>query len=168
MALTEEQMAEKLEEVSKIKFFLDPDPSVLGLSSILVKLAECQLQKDRVSSLVMEAMRNVAAHEIDHERVQGEYDRNLEMLLATNATVAAQKSAEMRNTHAKMLMTDLVLKLHHAEIASIRASWFMKILQNVYSNLESANNNLSRQITVLQLDQNISGNNRGMIKNINL
>jgi tRNA(Glu) U13 pseudouridine synthase TruD len=113
----------------------------------------------------------MSEHEIQKEMVQGEYDRNLEMYLATDATVAAQKSAEMRNTHAKLKMPEKVLALHQAEVASIRASWYMKILQNMYSNLESANNNLSRQITVLQLEQGISsgGNlNRGMIKSINI
>jgi hypothetical protein len=170
MALSEEQINERLEEVKKIRVILDADPSVSGLSSILVKLAEMQLQKDRVAYLVMEAMRNMAEHEINKEMIQGEYDRNLELNLV-DPTVAAQKSAEMRQTHAKMKMSDLVLKLHQAEVASIRASWFMKILQNIYSNLESANNNISRQITVLQLEQGISGGNnlnRGMIKNVNI
>ena len=173
MSLTEEQINERLEEVKKIEFYLDPDPSLLGLSSITVKLAEVQIQKNRVSALVMEAMKNMAAHEIEKETVQGEYDRNLEMHLATDPGVAAQKSAEMRNVHAKLKMSELVLKLHQSEVASIRASWFMKIMQNVYSNLESANNNLSRQITVLQLEQGINsgGNNnmnRGVIKQINI
>lgn len=171
MALTEDQINERLEEVKKIRFFLDADPTVLGLNSLLTKLAEVQLQKDRVSFLVMESMKNMSEHEIQKEMVQGEYDRNLEMLLATDATVAAQKSAEMRQTHAKLKMPEKVLALHQAEVASIRASWYMKILQNMYSNLESANNNLSRQITVLQLENGISsgaGLNRGTIKNINI
>jgi hypothetical protein len=173
--LTEEQLSERLEELKNIKFDLDVDPVAKGLNSLNGKIAEVQANKSRVSYLVGEAMQNVAAHEIEKESVQGEYDRNLEMLLATDATVAAQKSAEMRNTHAKMKMTDLVLKLHHAEIASIRAGWYMKILQNVHSNLESANNNLSRQITVIQMDQNLQGGNngnnnfqRGTLKNINI
>ena len=148
MALTEEQINERLEEVKKIKFFLDPDPTVLGLNSLLTKLAEIQLQKDRVSFLVMEAMKNMSEHDIQKEMVQGDYDRNLEMNLI-DPQVAAQKSAEMRNTHAKMKMSDKVLALHQAEVASIRASWYMKILQNFYSNLESANSNVSRQISVI-------------------
>lgn len=171
MALTEEQINERLEEVKKIRFFLDADPTVLGLNSLLTKLAEVQLQKDRVSFLVMESMKNMSEHEIQKEMTQGEYDRNLEMYLATDPGVAAQKSAEMRQTHAKLKMPEKVLALHQAEVASIRASWYMKILQNMYSNLESANNNLSRQITVLQLEQGISGGSglsRGTMKSINI
>ena len=172
MALTDDQIAEKLEEVKKIQIFLDPDPTVKGLVSLNYKIAEIQISKDRISSLILEAMRNVAEHDIIKETVQHEHDRQLEMLLATDATVSAQKSAEMRNTHARLKMPELVLKLHHADIAQIKASWYLKILQSVHSNLESTNSNLSRQITVIQMDQNLQGGggsgNRGSLKNINL
>jgi hypothetical protein len=170
MALTEEQINERLEEVKKIRFFLDADPTVLGLNSLLTKLAECQLQKDRVSFLVMEAMKNMSEHEIQKEMTQGDYDRNMDLAL-TDPQVAAQKSAELRQTHAKLKMPEKVLALHQMEVASIRASWYLKILQSMYSNLESANNNLSRQITVLQLESGINGGSglsRGTMKNINI
>jgi hypothetical protein len=170
--LTEEQLSERLEELKTIKFDLDVDPVSKGLNSLNAKIAEVQANKSRVSYLVGEAMQNTAAHKIEEESIRGEYERSLEMILATDQQVAAQKSAEMRNTHAKMKMPDLVLKLHHAEIASIRADWYMKILQNVHSNLESANNNLSRQITVIQMDQALQGSginvSRGTLKNINI
>lgn len=170
MALTEEQISAHLEEVKKIQFFLDSDPLSKGLNSLNGKIAEVQANKDRISSLIIEAMRNVAEHDIVKETVQHDHDRQIELLLATDASVSAQKSAEMRNTHARLKMPELVLKLHHADIAQIKASWYLKILQSVHSNLESANSNLSRQITVLQMDQNLSGGNmnRGTVKTINI
>jgi NRPS condensation-like uncharacterized protein len=170
--LTEQEINTRLDEVKKIQFFLEPDPLKVGLQTLLVKLAEIQIQKNRVSYLITEAMQNNAKAEIEKEAAQSEYNRNLELNL-TDPQVAAQKSTELRNTHAKLKMPELVLKLHHADIASIQANWYMKILSSIYSNLESANSNLSRQISVIQLENNISngnvGNpqNRGVIKQMN-
>jgi hypothetical protein len=159
MALTDEQMAEKLEAVKKIQVFLDPDPTTKGLVSLNYKLAELQIAKDHVTSLILEAMKNMSENEIVKETVQNEHDRKQDYLIATEPSVQAQKSAEARSIHARLKMPDLVMSLHHAEIAETKASWYLKCLQLVSSNLESANSNLSRQITVIQMDQNLQGNN---------
>lgn len=171
MALTDEQMAERLEEVKKIQVLLDPDPIVKGLVSLNYKLTEVQLAKDRITTLLLESMKNVAELEILKEICQNEYDRQLELLLVTEASCLAAKSAEARNVAARLKMPELVLKLHHQDISLIKGQWFMKCLQLVHSNLESVNSNLSRQITVVQLDQNLQGNsggNRSTIKSLNI
>ena len=166
MALTEEQMADRLEEVKLLKFQLDPDPTALGLRSLLLKLAEVQMLKSRISAMLTESMANVANCEIDKENVQSEYDRKLEYYMVTDDEVKNQKSAEQRNFHAKVKMTDLVLKLHAAEVSLIKATWFQKILSTVYADLESANSNVSRQISVIQLESQISSG--GNFKAINI
>jgi len=171
MALTDEQMAEKLEEVKKIQVFLDPDPVVKGLMSLNYKIAEIQLAKDSVSRLLLEAMKNMAEREILKDEAQNTHDRKQDLIIATDASVQAQKSAEARSIHARLKMPDLVMALHHEDIALLKASWYLKCLQLVSSNLESANSNLSRQITVIQMDQNLQGNsggNRSSIKTFNL
>jgi len=161
MALSEEQMAERLEEVKKIQVILDPDPTTKGLASLNLKLTEMQLAKDRVTSLLLESMKNVAELEILKEICQNEHDRQLELLMVTEQSCLAAKSADARNVAARIKMPELVLKLHHKDISLIKGQWFMKCIQLVHSNLESANSNLSRQITVVQLDQNLQGGNGG-------
>jgi hypothetical protein len=171
MALTDEQMAEKLEGVKKIQVLLDPDPIVKGLMSLNYKLAEIQIAKDHVSGMILEAMKNMAELEILKDMAQNEHDRKQDYITATDASVQAQKSAEARAIHARLKMPDLVMDLHHADIAEIKASWYLKCLQLVSSNLESANSNLSRQITVIQMDQNLQGNsgiNRSAVKTLNI
>lgn len=168
MALTDEQMAEKLEEVKKIQVILDPDPITKGLVSLNHKLMETQLAKDRVTSLVLEAMKNVAELEIIKEITQNQYDRQLELLTTTDQACLAAKSAEARNIAARIKMPDVVLDVHHKEINLLKGQWFLKCIQLVLSNLESANSNLSRQITVVQLDQNLQGGNRSAIKTLNI
>lgn len=160
MALTDEKMAENLEAVKKVQIFLDDDPVSKGLVSLNNKLAEIQLAKEQVTHMIMEAMKNMAENEILKEIAQNEHDRKQDYLIATDASVQAQKSAEQRSIHARLKMPELVLKLHHASIAEVKASWYLKCLQLVASNLESANSNLSRQITVIQMDQNLLGTGR--------
>lgn len=171
MALTDEQMEEKLDEVKKIQVILDPDPLTKGLVSLNHKLMETQLAKDRLTSLVLEAMKNVAELEILKEITQNEYDRQLELLMTTEQSCLAAKSAEARNVAARIKMPDLVMKAHHQDINLIKGQWFLKCITLVHSNLESANSNLSRQITVVQLDTNLQGNNgmnRSTTKTFNL
>jgi hypothetical protein len=172
MALSEEQMAKNLEDVKRVRVELDPDPVVKGLASLNYKIAELQIAKDHVSGLLLEAMKSMAEHEILKDIAQNAHDRQLDLLVATDASVQAQKSAEQRSIHARMKMPELVLSLHHEEVASLKASWYMKCLQLVASNLESTNSNLSRQITVIQMDQALQGGanlaNRSVTKSFNL
>ena len=84
-------MAERLEEVKKIQVILDPDPTTKGLSSLNLKLTEMQLAKDRVTSLLLESMKNVAELEILKEICQNEYDRQLELLMVTEQSCLAAK-----------------------------------------------------------------------------
>jgi hypothetical protein len=171
MALTEEQMAEKLEEVKRVRVELDPDPVVRGLSSLNLKIAELQIAKDHVSGLLLEAMKSTAEHEILKDIAQNAHDRQIDLLIATDASVQAQKSAEQRSIHARLKIPQLVLDLHHAEISLLKSQWYLKCLQLVASNLESTNSNLSRQITVIQMDQALQGPNnlanRGTLKTFN-
>jgi hypothetical protein len=162
MSLSEEQMAANLEAVKKIQVYLDDDPLSKGLVSVNNKLSEIQIAKDKVSSLLMDAMKNLAEHEILKDVAQNEHDRSQDLFIATDKDVQAQKSAEQRSIHARLKMPELVLKLHYADIALLKASWYLKCLQLVASNLESANSNLSRQITVIQMDLNLQGPSAGV------
>jgi hypothetical protein len=161
MSLSEEQIAKNLDDVKKIQVYLDEDPLSKGLVSVNNKLSEIQIAKDKVSSLLMDAMKNLAEHEILKDMAQNEHDRQQDLFIATDKDVQAQKSAEQRSIHARLKMPELVLKVHHTEIALLKASWYLKCLQLVASNLESANSNLSRQITVIQMDLNLQGGNVG-------
>lgn len=153
--LTEQQIADRLQEISQVRMALDPDPTANGLGSLNRKLSEIQLHKDRVSYLVTEALHNSNLAEIEHTKVQGDYDRQLQTLMATDSTVMAGKSAEARTSLANQKMPQLVLKVHDAKVEMLKASGYLNVLKNIYSNLESCNSNLSRQITVLQLSTQI-------------
>src|SRR5665213_3066899 len=121
MSLTDEQMAKRLDTVKKIQVFLDPDPIVKGLMSLNYKLAELQLAKDHVSGMILEAMKNMAEHEILKDTAQNAHDRKQDLLIATDASIQNQKSAEQRSIHARLKMPDLVMNLHLEEVAEMKA-----------------------------------------------
>jgi hypothetical protein len=153
--LTDEEVQARLAEIATVRVALDPDPMANGLTSFNKKLAEIQLYKDRVSYLVTEALHNSNTAEVLFETLKGDYERQLEVLLATDSTVQSQKSAEMRNATAKQKIPEQVLKLHYAEVDLLKAQGYLKVLQSIYNNLESCNSNLSRQITVIQLSTTV-------------
>jgi len=161
--LTDNEIADRLKEISQVRVALDADPLALGISTLNKKLADIQLSKDRVSFLVTEALQNSNTAEVLFETLKGDHDRQLEILLATDSSVQAQKSAEMRNATAKQKIAEQVLRLHHAEIDLLKAQGYLKVLQSIYSNLESTNANLSRQITVIQLSTTVGEVQRGMV-----
>lgn len=154
--LTEAEIGERLAEVATLRVALDPDPIANGIGSINKKISELQLYKDRLSYLITEALHNCNTSEVLFETIKGEYDRELEILLATDSQVAAQKSAEMRNATAKQRIPEKVLRVHHAEIDLLKSQGYLNVLKNIHGNLESCNSNLSRQITVLQLSLSVN------------
>lgn len=169
MLLTDDEIQARLVEIGNARISLDQDPVANGLTSLNQKLSEVQLQKDRVSFLLTEAIRNHTEAEILRDAAQHEYDSQMDYLLATDGTVQAQKSEAMRTAYARTKMSETVLKLHHAEIELVKASGYLKGLQSLIGNLESANSNLSRQITVLQLSAGLGEiPNRGIKTQMNL
>jgi hypothetical protein len=161
MFLTDDEITLRLTEIQKIRVALDEDPILAGVSSLSQKLAQIQLNKDRVVYLINEAIRNQTESEVTKEMLNGEYDRNMDLLLATDPDVQNQKSESMRKAQANTKMSELVLKKHYAEIEHIKAQSYFKGLQSLLSNLESANMNLSRQITILQLSASLGEVPRG-------
>lgn len=155
MVLTDTEIQKRLEEVSLIRIELSPDPVSEGLGSLNQKISELQGYKDRVSALLVEAIKNRADAEILQESVRGEYSRKLDSLIASDADVLAQKNEKSRTAMANTKMPELVLQVVGVEQDFAKAEAYYKCIQQIYGNLESANSNLSRQISVIQMAANI-------------
>jgi len=65
--------------------------------------------------------------------------------------VQNQKSEKARQAMADTKLYQLVLTVHHVELEYKAADAYYKAVQQVYTNLESTNMNLSRQISVIQM-----------------
>lgn len=151
MLLTNDEYEVRFNELQKIKIHLDEDPIAHGLTSINKKISEIQAQKDRVSAILLEAIKNKTEATLLAEASKHEYDQKLNELLATDVEVQNQKSEKNRNAVANTKIPELVLKVHYAERDLAVAEAYYKCVQQIYTNLESVNSNLSRQISVIQM-----------------
>lgn len=151
LLLTDDELSARHEELQKIRIHLDEDPLSNGLTGVNAKIAQVQGQKDRVSALLLEAIKNRSLAQILHDTSKGAYERRLYELLVTDADVMAQKTEKLRESMANTRISDLLMKTTYAEIDLVKADAYYKGLYQMYENLESANSNLSRQISVLQM-----------------
>lgn len=151
MLLTDQEYDARYKELQQIKIQLDPDPVQQGLASLNKKIAEIQAEKERVGALLVEALKNKSEANILLDAKKGDHARQLDTLLATDEEVKQQKSSELRKATANVRLKDLLTDLAYAELESQKADIYHKCVQQMYSHLESANTNLSRQISVIQM-----------------
>jgi dTDP-4-amino-4,6-dideoxygalactose transaminase len=151
MLLTDDDLKARYKELQSVTIVLDADPVKEGLASINRKIAEIQAQKERIGALYVEAIKNKSEAEILLEAKKGEHGRQLDELLFTDEDVKSQKSAELRKAAANVKTKDLVVAMAYAELDQQKADTYYKCVQQVYGHLESANANLSRQISVIQM-----------------
>ena len=151
MLLTDEDYEKRYKELSTVKIELDPDPLSTGLPSINRKIAELQSQRERVNAMLIEAIKNKSEANILFDAKKGDHGRQLENLLATDQDVKVQKSSELRKATANVKLKDLVIDMAYSELEAQKADAYYKCVQQMYGHLESANMNLSRQISVIQM-----------------
>lgn len=151
MLLTDADYESRYEELQTVKIQLDADPVKEGLGSINKKIAEIQGEKERVGALLIEAIKNKSEANIVYDAKKGDHGRQLDALLAGDEEVKMQKSSELRKATANVKLKDLVTDLAYTELDAQKADVYYKCTQQMYSHLDSANMNLSRQISVIQM-----------------
>jgi len=166
MLLADEEIETRLRELQKIKLDLDVDPIKNGLSGVNAKIAEAQQRKDLVNSLLIEAIQNKAEAQIMLDTRKGEHSRSLETLLLTDPEVQGQKTEKLRLAAANVKMPELVLQVFHAERDYARSDAYYKCVHQMYTNLDSVNSNISRQISVIQMGLQIGEINREEFSNL--
>ena len=163
MLLTSDEIELRLLELQKVRIDLDGDPVASGLASINKKIAELQGWKDRVSALLIEAIKNKTEAQLLSESKKFEYDQQQNVLFATDPEVQNQKNEKSRTAVASTKMAEQVLQTHYAEKDLLAADAYYKCVQQVYMNLEGANSNLSRQISVVQMSLQVGELNREVV-----
>jgi len=155
MLLTPEEYDVRFDELQKVRIELDEDPVANGLASINKKIAQLQGQKDRVGKLLLEAIKNKTEAQLILDANKSAYERELDKLLATDVEVQNQKNEKSRTAVANTKVSEHVLQTHYAENDFTTADAYYKCVQQIYTNLESVNSNLSRQISVVQMGMQI-------------
>jgi len=137
-------------ELRSYRLELSQDPVSEGLESFNEKFAEAQALKDRVGTMLQASHEAFAEHanllsraKTLLERVQNSARLREEVLELKN-----QQLREAATAKATMKYAALVNRITR-RVDSIKL--FQKVCHEVYDNLKSANENLSRQVTVVQL-----------------
>jgi hypothetical protein len=153
--LTPEQILSYKQELSSISIELSEDPTTEGLGLVNGKIAEINAQKERVGSILMDTLSNVQERKRHFEEAKLAYDLKYERILSTDESVRNLKSEALRSAATNAQISDDFLIMRKAEMDLGDAEAFQKIVQHKYNLLESANSNVSRQITVVQLQLEI-------------
>ena len=151
-------------EISSIKFELDTDPAQIGVGNINRKISEVHAYKERVASILGEAITNVYKRDHLYQESKLDYDIKFEKLLNSDDQIKNLKSEGLRTAACNSKIPDEYMRMCNLKIDLNDAEGFLKFVQTRFNQLESANSNLSRQISVIELQmdigeiQRVSGN----------
>jgi len=153
--LTEVEYTKNLEELETLKVSLDKDPVAQGLSAINEKIADIQAKKDRVSNLLVEALANKCEYEKKYDTTKTSLDLERSKEIVTDTDIKNLKSDSARQAAANVKLNQKCLDNHADLLEFMTAESYLKCIYQIYNNLCSAQENLSRQISVIQMGINI-------------
>jgi len=148
-------------ELITIRIDLDADPANSGIGSLNEKIAAVHALKERVSTILSEAIANVYERERIYQELRVDYERKFDSILVSDPQIQNLKSEGLRKAACNSKLPDEFAKVNSASIDLAEAESFQKIVQNKYNLLDSANMNISRQISVIQLQLDIGEIARG-------
>lgn len=135
---------------------LHEDPVEEGIQKLNGLIAQIDAQKTRVANIVHQAIENENALEILFKQVQSVYKREYDAKLP-QSPVADFPNAPTREAACNSLLSNLKTLMSVIEGSYAQSKIFTKMANNSLLKLDSTNKNISRQITVLQLVNEIDG-----------
>jgi len=162
----EEDYKRFLSELSQMSVPLDSDPVSLGLSALNEKISGIQAKKDSISNYLLRAIGNKTAYEVEYKTAKDDHEIHLDNLMSTDSNVRSEKSDLSRRAAANVMLKEKVMDVHVKLLELTRAENYLKCVYHIYNNLCSAQENLSRQISVIQMSLNIGEIHREDLKNV--
>lgn len=147
-------------ELASIQIDLDSDPAAAGIGTLNAKIAEVHALKERVATIMAEAIANVSERSRTHQEAKMAYEAKFDAILNNDRTVQELKSEGLRRAACNAKLPDEYARVNSTEIDLSDAESFQKLVQAKYNLLDSANTNISRQISVIQLQVDIGDINR--------
>lgn len=155
-----EKYSEYRRELASIQIDLDADPAASGIGTLNAKIAEVHALKERVSSMLSEAISNVAEHERKHQEAKIAYEAKFDAILNNDKSIRELKSEGLRTAACNAQLSDDFARVNASKIDLGDAESFQRLVQTKYNLLDSANTNISRQISVIQLQMEVGEINR--------
>ena len=149
--LTKEEYKAKLTEIASFKdsVQLDRDPIAAGLNSFNAKLAELQAIRERVTTLLTEALWNKANAESQLNDAEYDFESKCSTLGITEA-IQKMKSKEIREAQMNVSLQAERDVLHRAQREQLFADTYLRNIYAIDKELEIKNNNLYQQIKTVQ------------------
>lgn len=149
--LSSQEQSDKIKQIRANRILLDPEPMTRGIPYLLAKIAEIQQVKTLISDVLIEAMQNKTEVDVVLENLEAEHKMEIQGLLANDAEVKTQKSADLRSSLANVKVASLALKVHHAKIESFVADGFLSIIQHFYTGAQQLSSSLDQQLELVKL-----------------
>lgn len=149
-----------IQELEKSGVTLDEDPSANNLSELNLKIAKIDAQKARAAAIANLATSNENELEMISSRAQSLLAHESNKLLIS-AEIKGLPNKELREAAVNVVLYHLRTLAEDIKSSLSRAKTFSKMVFNSVNMLDSANKNISRQITVLQLQLGIGEIGRG-------
>ncbi len=159
--IMQEQYGTLRDEIREIRIELDRDPATSGIGVLNEKIADVHALKDRVSSILGDAIANVFERDRFYQELKSDYDVKFDSILHTKENIRNLKSEGLRRASCNAELPDEFAKMTSAKIDLTEAEGFQKFVQSKYNLLDSANTNISRQISVIELQLQIGEIARG-------
>lgn len=155
-----------LKELQEMGVALNEDPSAFGLASLNVQIAKVDAQKTRAAAILGIAITNESRIEVWSKKLNAIYKREFDLHLP-KSPVKEFSNKELREAACNILLSELTKATDAIDGSLAQAKSFTKFVQNTLDKLDSTNKNISRQITVLQIQIDIGEIQRRSIENKN-
>jgi len=143
-----------LKELQEMGVALNEDPSAFGLSSLNVQIAKVDAQKTRAASILGIAITNESRIEVWAKKLNMIFKREFDSRLP-KSPIKEFSNKELREAACNTLLSELKKAVDTVEGSLLQSKAFTKFVQNTLDKLDSTNKNISRQITVVQIQIDI-------------
>lgn len=133
---------------------LTEDPGGVPLAELNKNIAHIDAQKTRISTILTRAIENESDLDVIARKAAIIYKREFDTYLLKDP-VRSLPNKELREAGCNVLLKELKEVVDSIQGSHAQAKSFVRIVQGVLDKLDSTNKNISRQITVLQLQMDI-------------
>lgn len=139
-----------IKELNEQGVALNEDPSAVPLNKLNAQIAQVDAQKTRAATIFSQAITNEDGLNVLSKKInalfKAEFDNRL-----PQSPVKDFSNKELREGACNTLLAELKGAVSAVEGSLSQAKTFTRVVQNELSKLDGTNKNISRQITVLQI-----------------
>lgn len=139
-----------IKELNAQGVLLNEDPGVVPLNKLNAQIAQVDAQKTRTATIFSQAITNEDGLNVLTKKINAIFKTEFDNRLP-QSPVKDFSNKELREGACNTLLAELKGVVSAIEGSLSQAKTFTKVVQNELSKLDGTNKNISRQITVLQI-----------------